>query len=105
MKAPWLFISAVLLTTPALSADQEAVMALAKKSGCMACHSLDKKMVGPAWIDVGKKYAGDAGAEEVLIAKVKKGGKGVWGEIPMPGNVTVKNEDIKTMVQFILTLK
>ncbi len=105
MKAPWLFISAALLSTSAFAADQEVVMALAKKSGCLACHSLDKKRVGPAWNDVGKKYVGDPGAEEALITKVKKGGKGVWGEMPMPGNVTVKNEDIKTMVQFILTLK
>ncbi len=105
MKAQWLLVSAALLAVPAVAADQAVVMELAKKSGCLACHSLDHKMVGPAWNDVGKKYAGDAEAEAKLIVKVKKGGKGVWGEVPMPGNVTVKNDDIKTLVQFVLSLK
>jgi cytochrome c len=62
-------------------------------------------MVGPSWKDVGKKYAGDAGAEAKLVAKVRKGGKGVWGEIPMPPNVTVKEADVRTLVQYVLTLK
>ncbi len=105
MKAHWLFVSASLLASPAFSADKATVMEMAKKDGCLACHSMDKKMVGPAWNDIGKKYAGDPDAEARLITKVKKGGKGVWGQIPMPGNVTIKNDDIKTLVQFILTLK
>ena len=80
-------------------------MALAQKSGCLACHALDKKMVGPAWNDVGKKYADDATAAAQLVVKVKKGTKGIWGPIPMPPNVTIKDADIKTMVEFVLTLK
>lgn len=89
---------------PALAEDQVA-LDLAKKSGCLACHSLDKKLVGPAWIEVGRKYAGDAGAEAKLVAKVKKGGAGVWGTVPMPPNVTVKDADIKALVQYALSLK
>ncbi len=90
---------------PALAADQAAAMDLAKKNNCMACHSIDKKLVGPAWNDIGKKYAGDSAAAEQLITKVKKGTKGTWGPIPMPPNATVKEADIKIMVEYILTLK
>lgn len=79
---------------------------MAKKSGCAACHSIDKKMVGPAWMDVANKYKGDAGAEAKLIAKVSKGGAGVWGKVPMPAiDPSGKNQDdIKQLVQFILAL-
>ncbi len=85
--------------------DANAAMALAQKSGCLACHNLDGKMVGPAWKEVGKKCAGDAAAEAKLVTKVRKGGKGVWGEVPMPPNVTVKEADVRTLVQYVLTLK
>ena len=79
---------------------------LAKKNGCTACHSIDKKLVGPAWMDVSKKYKGDAGAEAKLIAKVSKGGSGVWGATPMPAlDPSGKKQDaIKELVQFILKL-
>lgn len=95
----------LLLAGPALAQSADAAMALAKKNGCLACHGLDTKMVGPSWKDVGKKYAGDAEAEARLVTKVRKGGKGVWGEVPMPPNVTVKEADVRTLVQFVLTLK
>jgi cytochrome c len=79
---------------------------LAKKSGCASCHSIDKKLVGPAWMEVSKKYKGDAGAEATLIAKVSKGGGGVWGTTAMPAldPSGKKQDDIKQLVQFILTL-
>lgn len=93
------------LSAPALAVDATAAMDLARKNGCLACHSLDKKMVGPAWNDVGKKYAGDAAAAEQLAVKVKKGTKGSWGPVPMPPNATVKEADIKTLVEFVLSLK
>jgi cytochrome c len=79
---------------------------LAKKNGCAACHSIDKKIVGPAWMDVAKKYKDDAGAEAKLIDKVSKGGGGVWGKVPMPAIDASgkKHDDIKQLVQFILAL-
>jgi cytochrome c len=79
---------------------------IAKKNGCAACHSIDKKLVGPAWMDVAKKYKGDAGAEAKLITKVSKGGGGVWGVVPMPAiDPSGKKQDaIKELVQFILAL-
>lgn len=85
--------------------DEATAMELAKKNGCLACHSLDKKMVGPAWKDVGKKYASDPTAAEQLAVKVKKGTKGTWGAVPMPPNATVKDADVKTLVEYVLTLK
>ena len=78
---------------------------LAKKHNCLACHSVDKKVVGPAYKDVANKYRGDKGAEAKLIDKVKKGGVGVWGQIPMPPNSAVPDADVKKLVAWILSLK
>jgi cytochrome c len=78
---------------------------LAKKQGCFACHALDKKLVGPAYKDVAAKYRGDKAAEAKLFDKVKKGGTGVWGTVPMPPNGHVPDADIKTLVKWILSLK
>lgn len=78
---------------------------LAQSSGCMTCHGVDKKIIGPGFKEVAAKYRGNKGAEAALITKVKAGGKGVWGEIPMPPNAHVKDDDIKTMVHWILSLK
>lgn len=87
------------------AADAKAAEELLKKNACTACHSIEKKMVGPAYKDVAAKYRGQKGAEANLVAKVKKGGKGVWGEVPMPPNAHVKDDEIKTMVHYILSLK
>lgn len=87
------------------AADTKVAEELLKKNACTACHSNDKKMVGPAYKDVAAKYRGQKDAAAKLADKVKKGGKGVWGEVPMPPNAQVKDDDIKTMVQYILLLK
>ncbi len=79
-------------------------LALATSSGCMACHQVDVKVVGPAYKDVAAKYKGDAGALDRLAAKVKAGGVGVWGQIPMPPNVQVSDENIRTIVTWVLSL-
>lgn len=95
-------MSVALLSMSGLaSADQ----ALAQKNACMTCHSVDKKVVGPAFKDVAKKYAGDKTAAAKLVTKVKTGGKGVWGEIPMPPNPQVSDADAKKIVQWVLSLK
>lgn len=78
---------------------------LAQASGCMACHKIDGKLVGPAYKDVAAKYRNDKGAEANLVKKVKEGSKGVWGQIPMPPNAAVKDADVKAIVQWILSLK
>ncbi len=80
-------------------------LALANKSGCLACHSVDKQIVGPAWKDVAAKYRGQPDAETKLVQKVKNGGAGTWGQVPMPPNTQVKDDDIKKLVDWILKLK
>ena len=81
-----------------------ADLALATSKNCMACHAIDKKIVGPAYKDVAAKYKGDAGAVDKLASKVKAGGKGVWGEIPMPPN-NVTPDEAKKLVTWILSQK
>lgn len=105
MKKIFALAALVSLALPSLATDQATAMDIAKKNGCLACHALDKKLVGPAWNEVGKKYAGDPAAAEQLVVKVKKGTKGTWGAVPMPPNATVKDADIKVLVDFVLTLK
>lgn len=78
---------------------------LLKKTGCTACHANDKKLVGPAYKDVANKYRGDAKAAATLAEKVKKGGTGNWGQVPMPPHPQVSDADIKTMVTYVLGLK
>ncbi len=78
---------------------------LAKQAKCISCHAIDKKLVGPAWMDVSKKYKGNKKAAAMLVDKVKKGGSGVWGTVAMPPYAaTVKEADIKELVKFILAL-
>ena len=87
------------------AADAKAAEALAKSSGCLACHTVDTKLVGPSYKDIAGRYRNDKKAEASLVQKVKAGGKGAWGDIPMPPNGHVKDADLKTLVQWILSLR
>ena len=78
---------------------------LAKKHNCFACHAVDKKLVGPSYKEVAAKYRDDKDAEAKLFDKVKKGGQGVWGQVPMPPNSQVPDADIKSLVKWILSQK
>ena len=100
----------VLVSALAFSSAALADLELAKKSGCLACHAVDKKVVGPSWNDVSTKYKGDDGARAALIEVVRKGGKGNWtsvtGGVPMPPySPRVADADIETLVDFIITLQ
>jgi cytochrome c len=97
------FATAGLLAAGAVQAD--AGEDLLKKNGCTACHAIDKKLVGPPYVEVAAKYKGDAGAAAKLFEKVKKGGSGVWGQVPMPPNPQVSDADLKAMIAYILALK
>ncbi|WIM04684.1 MAG: c-type cytochrome [Candidatus Nitricoxidivorans perseverans] len=97
-----LIVAALISATALVASPAMANLDLAKKSNCMACHAVDKKMVGPAYQEVAKKYAGKADAAKMLATKVKAGGKGTWGAIPMPPNANVKDADIETLVKWIL---
>lgn len=85
--------------------SQDEAMQLAKKSGCLTCHAIDKKSVGPKWKDIAAKYRGDAGAEAKLDEKILKGGSGVWGSIPMPAHPKLSEADRKALVKFVLSLE
>ena len=87
-----------------LAAPARADEALAKKYNCLACHQVDKKVVGPAYKDIAKKYKGKSGAAALLAEKVKKGGSGTWGPIPMPPNAAVPDADLKKLVDWILKM-
>ena len=95
----------ILAATAVVSAPALADEALAKAKNCMACHAIDKKLVGPAYKDVAKKYAGDAKAVDMLATKIRKGGSGVWGTIPMPPNPQVNEADAKKLAAGVLSLK
>ena len=86
------------VSVPAQASDE-----LAKKYMCLTCHTVDKKLVGPSYHDVAVKYKGDKGAEAKLAEKVKKGGVGVWGQIPMPPNDKVPDADVKALVKWVLS--
>ena len=92
--------SLTLLAAPAMASED-----LAKKHACTACHAVDKKVVGPAFKEVAAKYKGNAKAEAMLVEKVKKGGVGVWGQVPMPPNSSVPDADVKALVKWVLGLK
>ena len=105
MKALLLAIVAASSMLVAAQVNAADASALAQKSGCLACHTIDKKVLGPAYKDVAAKYKGDKTAEAKLVAKVKAGGSGVWGPMPMPPMAAqVKEADITTIVQWILSL-
>ncbi|TAK48678.1 MAG: c-type cytochrome [Xanthobacteraceae bacterium] len=97
-------VAASFLATAPVRADGQEQKA--QKAGCLACHKVDKKAIGPTYQDVAKKYKGQAGAEALLIEKVRKGGKGVWGAVPMPPNPVAKisDDDLKDVVEWILGL-
>jgi cytochrome c len=87
------------------SALAQAELELAKQKNCLACHNVDKKVVGPAYKAVAAKYANDPGAAARLSKKVREGGSGVWGKIPMPANPKVSEAEADSLVKWILSLK
>lgn len=100
-----LLLIVTLAAGAAVSGQALANPQLAKTKNCMACHSVDNKIVGPAFKDIAKKYAGQKDAEEKLAHKVVKGGGGVWGPVPMPANAQVTEAEARTLVKWVLTLK
>ena len=97
--------AAALAAVLSVGSPARASEELAKKHACFACHTVDKKLVGPSYKEVAVKYRGDKGAEAKLIDKVKKGGTGVWGQVPMPPNAAVPDADIRALVKWILSQK
>ncbi|MBN8510240.1 MAG: c-type cytochrome [Burkholderiales bacterium] len=98
---PVLLLSAAFAASGPLQANPQ----LAQQRACMACHTVDKKVVGPSYKDVAAKYAGQAGAADKLAEKIVKGGVGVWGAVPMPANPKVSPAEAKQLAEWILSLK
>ena len=99
-RALFALAALAVVSAPAL-ADQ----ALAQAKNCMACHAIDKKLVGPAYKDVALKYAGQKDAADKLAVKIQKGGAGVWGPVPMPANPQVSEAEAKKLAGWVLSLK
>lgn len=101
---PLFAATAVTAAAPASAADGDAIV---KKARCVACHTVDQKRVGPAYKDVAAKYRGDGGAPGKLFDKVRNGGTGVWGEVPMIPHPAdkISDDDLKAAVQWILSLQ
>jgi cytochrome c len=95
---------AAALTVAAISTMADT-LALAKANACLACHAIDRKVLGPAYKDVAAKYASRKDAVEYLTAKIKKGGAGVWGPIPMPAQAQLSEAQAKELAQWVLTAK
>lgn len=95
----------VAATAFAFSAAAHANADLAKAKNCTACHAVDKKLIGPAYKDVAAKYASDKDAVAKLSKKVREGGVGAWGQIPMPANPQVNNDEAMTLVKWIMSTK
>jgi cytochrome c len=92
-----LLASALALATPAF-----ANLELAQKNACLACHAVDKKVVGPAYQDVARKYAGQKDAEDALVKSIKGGGSGKWGPVPMPAQAALSDADARKLAAWIL---
>jgi cytochrome c len=99
-RALFAMLAATVLAAPAF-ADQ----ALATAKNCMACHAVDKKVVGPSYKEVATKYSGQKDAVDKLAVKIMKGGSGVWGPVPMPANTQVNEAEAKKLAAWVLTLK
>ena len=102
MKA-WLILATTVAAVAALPA--QASPELAQQKNCMACHALDKKVIGPSYKDVAAKYAGQKDAADKLSQKIMKGGAGVWGPVPMPANPQVNDAEAKKLAAWVLTVK
>ena len=97
---PVAFAAALLLVSASLPA--RANLELAQKNACTACHAVDKKVVGPAYQDVAKKYAGQKDALTLVSESIRKGGSGKWGPVPMPAQPTLSDADVKTLATWVL---
>jgi len=95
----------ILLALAALGAVGPAAanQQLAQKNSCLACHAVDKKLVGPAYQDVAKKYTGQTEAVAKLTESIRKGGSGKWGQIPMPAQPNLSEADARTLAEWVLS--
>ena len=92
-------VSGILMAVPAFASVE-----LAKQKNCLACHAVDKKLVGPSYKDIAAKYKSDKNAQAVLAKKIREGGVGVWGQIPMPANPQVNEQEAQALAKWVLSM-
>ena len=102
---PSLLVQLMVAAATSVAAPVFADQALATSKNCMACHAVDKKLVGPSYKDVAAKYAGDKTAVDKLASKIMKGGSGVWGAVPMPANAQVNEAEAKKLAAWVMDAK
>jgi cytochrome c len=102
LKHMMLAVAALVAANGVQAMDAAAAKALATKSACMSCHAVDRKLVGPAYKDVAAKHKGEAGAVDKVAARIKSGGAGMYGPIPMPAQPNLKPDELKLLAQWIL---
>ena len=102
---PSLLVQLMVAAATSVAAPVFADQALATSKNCMACHAVDKKLVGPSYKDVATKYAGDKSAVDKLASKIMKGGSGVWGAVPMPANAQVNEAEAKKLAAWVMDTK
>ena len=105
MKKLLMITTAAMALGLAAGANAQDAAKLAQDKACLACHQVDKKLVGPSYKEVAKKYAGSKTAEATLIKKVREGGTGVWGQIPMPPNAGVNEKEAAILAKWVLSQK
>ncbi|MDG5974587.1 cytochrome c, class I [Hydrogenophaga taeniospiralis CCUG 15921] len=101
-KQTVLAAAALLTTAGVFAVDAAAAKALASKSACLACHAADKKIVGPAYKDVAAKYKGQSDAPDKVAARIKSGGSGLYGPVPMPPQAALKDDELKLLAAWVL---
>lgn len=97
-----LAVAAVMVSVSAQALDAAAAKALASKSACLACHAVDRKMVGPSYKDVAAKHKGEADAVAKVAARIKSGGSGMYGPVPMPAQPNLKDDELKLLAEWVL---
>ncbi|RBA23603.1 c-type cytochrome [Herminiimonas fonticola] len=100
--AIFLFLSLGATSIVHAAEDNSRAIALSNRSACMACHAVERKMVGPSYKDVAAKYAGDAAAPDRLAKKIKSGSSGVWGSVPMPPQPSLSDADVRVLADWVL---
>lgn len=102
---PFVLVSGLAQAADMSAAEQAAAKELAQASGCLTCHALTEKVVGPAYSSVAEKYKADADAVSGLVQSIQYGSKGKWGRIPMPAHASLSQEDLKTLATWVMTVK
>jgi cytochrome c len=104
-SALFAFSASLAVAAVGFSAPAHADLALAQAKNCMACHAMDKKLVGPSYKEVAAKYSADKAAVDKLAVKIIKGGSGAWGAVPMPANAQVNEAEAKKLAAWVMTVK